>query len=200
MLRRIGGCHCSFSPTTERLSLLLSCRQLLEEFSKCALLDSSYFLCRQDSVTAAAALLEHLPLALPDAYNFSCAPASATDPRLAAALLHFASKYAGGTPCTLDIHIPNAVPANIDELRHLESAHQVVALWLWLSYRFHEGAFPERQHVENMALAICDLLDKGMCACWGWGWGWGWSWGWGWGWGRSGAKSRWRGPMGELNF
>ncbi len=58
-------------------------------------------------------------------YNFCMAPASATDLRLGAALLHFAGKYARGAPVELAIDVPRRVPANVDELRHMELAHQV---------------------------------------------------------------------------
>lgn len=69
--------------------------------------------------------LPQVPLALRDMYNFCMAPASATDLRLASALLHFAAKYAAGAPVALDIGLPDRVPCNVEELRHLESAHQV---------------------------------------------------------------------------
>ena len=35
-------------------------------------------------------------------------------------------------------------------------------LWLWLSYRFEEEAFPGRAGVEATAEALCLLLDKGL--------------------------------------
>lgn len=132
------------------------CSELLAAFEQEALLDSSYFFCRQDSVMAAAQLLgkasrgavsalcmcgarlqcavqpsgQHgamcgcikqsthapadappilnphptpplpptlqLPLSVKDMFTFCMAPASATDLRLGAALLHFATKYRRG--------------------------------------------------------------------------------------------------------
>ena len=100
-------------------------RSLLSVFGANALLDSSYFFCKQESVMEAASLLERVPLALRDMYNFCMAPASARDPRLAAALLHFAEKYGRGAPCALPISVPRRVPSCVDELKHLEAAHQV---------------------------------------------------------------------------
>ena len=47
----------------------------------------------QESVKGAAGLLGALPLSIKDMFSFCMAPASASDPRLAAALLQFATKY-----------------------------------------------------------------------------------------------------------
>ena len=131
------------------------CSSLLTAFEQEALLDSSYFFCKQDSVVAAAQLLgqvglsvghtgaqrgaawqsrtgparrwlspageaaaqscsrtffdsnhltpplpsppfclpSQLPLSVKDMFNFCMAPANATDLRLGAALLQFATKY-----------------------------------------------------------------------------------------------------------
>ncbi|KDD71914.1 hypothetical protein H632_c4175p0, partial [Helicosporidium sp. ATCC 50920] len=66
--------------------------QLLQDFALAAKLDSNFFLCNQESVMGAAALLSHLPLSLKDRYNFCLAPASTRDPRIAAALLRFAAR------------------------------------------------------------------------------------------------------------
>ena len=35
-------------------------------------------------------------------------------------------------------------------------------LWLWLSYRFDEEAFPGRERVEGLAQRLCELLDSGL--------------------------------------
>ncbi|KAL4457773.1 hypothetical protein ABPG75_012638 [Micractinium tetrahymenae] len=136
--------------------------ELLAAFEQEALLDSSYFFCRQDSVMAAAQLLGKLPLSVKDMFTFCMAPASATDLRLGAALLHFATKYSKGLPVPLDMSVPDRVPCSTDELRHMESAHQVVMLWLWLSYRFDPDIFPDREKVQALADRICHLLDKGL--------------------------------------
>lgn len=53
------------------------------------------------------------------------APANIRDPRMAAALLHFAARYAHGLPAGLDIALPNTPPSTAEELRHIEATHQV---------------------------------------------------------------------------
>ncbi|PSC71656.1 ATP-dependent RNA helicase mitochondrial [Micractinium conductrix] len=135
---------------------------LLAAFEKEALLDSSYFFCKQEGVHGVAQLLGKLELSIRDMFSFCMAPASATDPKLGAALLHFATKYSKGLPVTFEMAVPNRVPRNTDELRQLESAHQVAMLWLWLSYRFDEEAFPGREQVQEQATLICHMLDKGL--------------------------------------
>ena len=53
------------------------------------------------------------------------APAQIRDSRMAAALLHFAARYSNGMPATLDIALPDQVPATAEELRQIEATHQV---------------------------------------------------------------------------
>ncbi|KAI7846490.1 hypothetical protein COHA_000025 [Chlorella ohadii] len=115
-----------------------------------------------ESVVAVAAMLGELGLSVKDMFNFCMAPASASDLRLSAALLQFATKYSKGQPVTLDISVPDRVPASTEELRHMEAAHQVVMLWLWLSYRFDAEVFPQRDKIQALAERICGLLDKGL--------------------------------------
>lgn len=53
---------------------------------------------------------------------------------MAAALLHFAARYAHGLPATLDIALPDIPPTTAKELRHVEATHQVCFLTLVLLY------------------------------------------------------------------
>lgn len=63
---------------------------------------------------------------------------------MAAALLHYAARYAHGLPATLDIALPQAPPTTTEELRHIEATHQVglelralllsPLLWPWPLY------------------------------------------------------------------
>ena len=47
---------------------------------------------------------------------------------MAAALLHFAARYAHGLPAKLDIALPDTPPTTAEELRHVEATHQVCNL------------------------------------------------------------------------
>ena len=64
----------------------------------------------------------HVPLCR---FDFCMAPAQIRDSRMAAALLHFAARYSNGMPATLDIALPDQVPATAEELRLIEATHQV---------------------------------------------------------------------------
>ena len=75
-------------------------------------------------------------------FDFCMAPAQIRDSRQAAALLHFAARYANGMPVTLDINIPRVMPITAEQLRHMEATHQVsllrlplVSLQAWLPLR-----------------------------------------------------------------
>ena len=103
-----------------------------------------------------------MPLSLKDSYNFCTAPSGTRDLRVAGALLQFASRYAAGKPATLRLSLPRRVPECTAELKHLETAHQVIMMWLWLSYRFDEESFPGRAHAEALAAELCELMDKGL--------------------------------------
>ncbi len=63
-------------------------------------------------------------LSLKDRYDFCMAPANASDPRMAAALLQFATRYAANAMVDCLLAIPTKPPENVEELRHLEAAHQ----------------------------------------------------------------------------
>lgn len=132
------------------------------KFTEHAVLDSKYFLCKQEGILIAARLLGSTELSLRDMYSFCMAPASSSDPYVLAALLLFAQQYASGAPVTLDLDLPRALPQNPLELRRLETAHAIVNLWLWLSYRFEPEAFPGREEVEKLGGAICDTLHRGL--------------------------------------
>ena len=136
---------------------------LLKEFEELAEVDGRYFFARQEAITAAAVLLEGVKdLSLKDMYTFAMAPASSTDPRIMAALLHWTRRYAAGKSCPLDLVPPADAPTSPEEMRAFESAHNIVALWLWLSFRFDSEFFPHRDQVQAIGERICTLLAEGL--------------------------------------
>lgn len=139
---------------------------LLKEFDSQAMLHSQkYFFCRQKAMMEAVSLVESIPgLSLKDIYIFAMAPASGGDPRIMAALLHWAKKYAQGMPCPLDISPPLQAPRTADQMRALETAHSIVTLWLWLSYRFTEveSFVSNREAAQKLGERICELLGQGL--------------------------------------
>ena len=53
------------------------------------------------------------------------APVKLKDPRQAAALLHFATRFAQKLPVELDVNVPESQPRTPDELSFFEGLHQV---------------------------------------------------------------------------
>lgn len=136
---------------------------LLEEFADMAVLHGRYVFCRQNAVVQIAELLGGIEgLSLKEKYIFCMAPAATKDLRVAAALLHFARQYAAQQPCVLELDPGNAVPQTPEAMQELEAAYQIVALWLWLSYRFEEEAFPGRDGAIALGEHICGLLSTGL--------------------------------------
>jgi len=139
---------------------------LLKEFDSQAMLHGQkYFYCRQEDMMEAISLVESIPgLSLKDIYIFAMAPASGGDPRIMAALLHWAKKYAQGMPCPLEIVPPLQAPKTADQMRALETAHSIVTLWLWLSYRFTdvENFVSNREATQEIGERICELLGQGL--------------------------------------
>lgn len=136
---------------------------LIKEFSEKAALHGNYFFCRQDSTITIAQLLERVDgLSMHDMYSFCMAPASSKDLRIMASLLHFAKKYAAGEACELDIDPGDVAPSTPDQMKDFEAAHQIAALWLWLSHRFDDHFFPNKEKAVKISRQICALLHQGL--------------------------------------
>ncbi|KAJ6806100.1 ATP-dependent RNA helicase SUV3L, mitochondrial [Iris pallida] len=141
---------------------------LLDKFRDSCRLDGSYFLCRHDSVRKVANMLEKVQgLSLEDRFNFCFAPVNIRDPKAMFHLLKFASHYSQNQPVGLAVGMPKGSARNDSELLDLETKHQVLSMYLWLSYHFKENTFPYVQKAETMATSIADLLGKSLAkACW----------------------------------
>lgn len=138
--------------------------ELLRSFGRLAQVDDAlYFLCRQEGVEDAAALLDGLELSLRDTYTFCVSPAPISTPVGAAALLRFARLKAAGLPVALDVEPPARLPQTALELRQLELATQVIDLWLWLAKRFQDPAqWPDADGAAKLSHLFCRALDAGI--------------------------------------
>ena len=58
--------------------------------------------------------------------------------------------------------MPKGSATNDAELLDLETKHQVLSMYLWLSQHFNRDNFPYVQKVEAMATDIADLLGKSL--------------------------------------
>lgn len=136
---------------------------LLEHFGKHCRLDSSYFLCRHDHVKKVANMLEKVQgLSLEDRFNFCFAPVNIRNPKAMYHLYRFASTYSQDMPVNVAMGMPKSSAKNDTELLDLESRHQVLSMYLWLSNQFEEKNFPFVEKVEAMATNIAELLGESL--------------------------------------
>eukprot|EP00268_Persea_americana_P008269 TRINITY_DN13199_c0_g1_i1.p1 TRINITY_DN13199_c0_g1~~TRINITY_DN13199_c0_g1_i1.p1 ORF type:complete len:809 (-),score=114.68 TRINITY_DN13199_c0_g1_i1:246-2672(-) len=142
--------------------------QLLEKFGENCRLDGSYFLCRHDHIKKVAQMLEKVQgLSLQDRFNFCFAPVNIRDPKAMFHLLRFASSYSQDLPVSIAMGMPKGSARNDSELLDLETKHQVLSMYLWLSYHFKEEKFPFVLKATTMATDIADLLGQSLAkACW----------------------------------
>ncbi|XP_015879443.3 DExH-box ATP-dependent RNA helicase DExH18, mitochondrial isoform X1 [Ziziphus jujuba] len=137
--------------------------QLLEKFGENCRLDGSYFLCRHDHIKKIANMLEKVPeLSLEDRFNFCFAPVNIRDPKAMYHLLRFASAYGQKVPVNIAMGMPKGFARNDKELLDLETKHQVLSMYLWLSQHMKADTFPYKKKAEVMATDIAELLGQSL--------------------------------------
>ena len=137
--------------------------QLLEKFGESCRLDGSYFLCRHDHIKKIANMLERIQgLSLEDRFNFCFAPVNVRDPKAMYHLLRFATTFSQKFPVNIAMGMPKCSARNDAELLDLETRHQVLSMYLWLSNHFNEETFPYVKKAEAMASDIADLLAQSL--------------------------------------
>ncbi|KAL5805555.1 hypothetical protein ACOSQ4_028288 [Xanthoceras sorbifolium] len=143
-------------------------RKLLEKFGENCRLDGSYFLCRHDHIKKVANMLEKVQgLSLEDRFNFCFAPVNIRDPKAMYHLLRFASSFSQNVAVSIAMGMPKGSARNDAELLDLETKHQVLSMYLWLSNQFEKEVFPYAKKAEIMASDIADLLGQSLTkACW----------------------------------
>lgn len=142
--------------------------QLLQKFKENCRLDGSYFFCQHEHIKKVANMLEKVQgLSLEDRFNFCFAPVNIRDPKAMYHLLRYATSYAQNLPVNIAMGMPKASAKNDTELLDLETKHQVLSMYLWLSHHFREETFPYVKKAEAMATDIADLLGQSLTnACW----------------------------------
>ncbi|CAJ2665656.1 DExH-box ATP-dependent RNA helicase DExH18, mitochondrial isoform X2 [Trifolium pratense] len=137
--------------------------QLLEKFGENCRLDGSYFLCRHDHIKKISNMLERVwGLSLEDRFNFCFAPINVRDPKAMYHLLRFATAFDQKVPVNIAMGIPKYSARNDTELLDLESKHQILSSYLWLSNHFDEEKFPYAKKAEAMASDIAILLGESL--------------------------------------
>ncbi|XP_028806433.1 DExH-box ATP-dependent RNA helicase DExH18, mitochondrial [Neltuma alba] len=141
----------------------LAFSQLLEKFGESCRLDHSYFMCRYDHIRKIANMLDKVPgLSLKDRFNFSFTPVNVRDPKAMYHLLRFATTYSQNGPVNIAMGMPKGCARNDAELIDLETRHQVLSAYLWLSNQFNEDNFPYVKKAEAMANDIAKLLGQSL--------------------------------------
>ncbi|KAG8179424.1 hypothetical protein JTE90_026323 [Oedothorax gibbosus] len=160
-------------PTADQLELFsyhlrdASLSNLIDIFVSLCMMDtSSYFMCDTEGFKFLADMIQHVPLPLRARYVFCCAPINKRLPFVCTMFLKFSKQYSQNEPLTADklcrtIGCPFSAPQNIIHLVHQEAVHDVLDLYLWLSYRFRD-LFPDVQEVRVMQKELDEIIQQGV--------------------------------------
>ncbi|XP_051838516.1 ATP-dependent RNA helicase SUPV3L1, mitochondrial isoform X2 [Antechinus flavipes] len=139
---------------------------LIDIFVDFSQVDGQYFVCNMDDFKFSADLIQHIPLSLRVRYVFCTAPINKKQPFVCSSLLQFARQYSRNEPLTFSwlrryARWPLQPPKNIKDLVELEAVHDVLDLYLWLSYRFVD-MFPDAILVRELQKDLDGIIQKGV--------------------------------------
>jgi ATP-dependent RNA helicase SUPV3L1/SUV3 len=101
-------------------------------------------------------------LSLEDRFNFCFAPVNVRDPQSLGALYRYALAYSQKIPVVVQMGAPVNSARDEFELMDLETRHQVLSMYLWLSQHFREEQFVQKGRAEEMATHIATLLGQSL--------------------------------------
>ncbi|CAD5113633.1 DgyrCDS2795 [Dimorphilus gyrociliatus] len=165
----LAGLH----PTAEQIELFAyhlpkaTLTNLIDIFMTLSTVDNrNYFLCNLEDFKFLANMIEHVPLALKTRYALCCAPINRKQPFVCTMFLKLARQISRGEPLTHDwvwrqLGWPLQMPTNVTDLMHLEAVHDVLDLYLWLTYRFID-LFPDADHIRDMQNELDDVIQTGV--------------------------------------
>lgn len=159
-------------PTAEQIEMFAyhlpqaTLSNLIDIFVSLSQVDGMYFVCNIDDFKFLADMIQHIPLNLRSRYVFCTAPINKKQPFVCTSFLKFARQFSRDEPLTFDwvcrhIAWPLATPRNIKDLVHLEAVHDVLDLYLWLSYRFMD-MFPDANLVRNAQKELDATIQEGV--------------------------------------
>ncbi|XP_049573498.1 ATP-dependent RNA helicase SUPV3L1, mitochondrial [Syngnathus scovelli] len=159
-------------PTAEQIEMFAyhlpdaTLSNLVDIFVSLSQVDGLYFVCNIDDFKFLADMIQHIPLNLRSRYVFCTAPINKKQPFVCTSFLKFARQFSRDEPLTFDwvcrhINWPLAPPKNIKDLVHLEAVHDVLDLYLWLSYRFME-MFPDTALVREIQQELDTTIQEGV--------------------------------------
>ncbi|XP_062989095.1 ATP-dependent RNA helicase SUPV3L1, mitochondrial [Elgaria multicarinata webbii] len=139
---------------------------LVDIFVSLSQVDGLYFVCNVEDFKFLADMIQHIQLNLRSRYVFCTAPINKKQPYVCTSLLKFARQFSRNEPLSFDwlcrhINWPLTPPRNIKELVHLEAVHDVLDLYLWLSYRFMD-MFPDATLVRDIQKELDDIIQIGV--------------------------------------
>nr|XP_022336779.1 ATP-dependent RNA helicase SUV3 homolog, mitochondrial-like [Crassostrea virginica] len=160
-------------PTVEQLEQFyfylpsFNMRDILEIFEHMSTLNNDvYFLCGMESFKELIGLIEHIDLPLRVRYQFCMAPVSVKSIFLSTLFTKFARSYSNGTPIDckwllLQTDYPWSLPKTIKSLAKLEEVHEIMDMYLWLSFRFEE-IFCDRETVRGVQKQLEVVIEEGV--------------------------------------
>lgn len=153
----------AFEDATMKTEIRNSTRlsSLLERFVELAQMDGRYFLCEHDDMATVANWLHSIPLSLADTFVFANAPVNTRDSLAMTMLYQFAASYASMKPVALNVRLARSKPRDVLELAELCSKHNVLDLYIWLSFRFPKF-FVERDICLQQKAYAVDMIEKSL--------------------------------------
>ncbi|XP_064789879.1 ATP-dependent RNA helicase SUPV3L1, mitochondrial isoform X1 [Oncorhynchus masou masou] len=159
-------------PTAEQIEMFAyhlpdaTLSNLIDIFVSLSQVDGMYFVCNIDDFKFLADMIQHIPLNLRSRYVFCTAPINKKQPFVCTSFLKFARQFSRDEPLTFDwvcrhVSWPLVPPKNIKDLVHLEAVHDVLDLYLWLSYRFMD-MFPDANHVREIQKELDSIIQVGV--------------------------------------
>ncbi|XP_018605074.1 ATP-dependent RNA helicase SUPV3L1, mitochondrial [Scleropages formosus] len=159
-------------PTAEQIEMFAyhlpeaTLSNLIDIFVSLSQVDGLYFVCNVDDFKFLADMIQHIPLNLRSRYVFCTAPINKKQPFVCTTFLKFARQFSRDEPLTFDwvcrhISWPPMPPKNIKDLAHLEAVHDVLDLYLWLSYRFMD-MFPDANRVRDIQREMDEIIQVGV--------------------------------------
>ncbi|XP_073690088.1 ATP-dependent RNA helicase SUPV3L1, mitochondrial [Garra rufa] len=159
-------------PTAEQIEMFAyhlpqaTLSNLIDIFVSLAQVDGLYFVCNIDDFKFLADMIQHIPLNLRSRYVFCTAPINKKQPFVCTSFLKFARQFSRDEPLTFNwvcrhVNWPLAPPKNIKDLVHLEAVHDVLDLYLWLSYRFMD-MFPDANLIRDIQNELDGTIQIGV--------------------------------------
>nr|XP_061796747.1 ATP-dependent RNA helicase SUPV3L1, mitochondrial-like [Nerophis lumbriciformis] len=159
-------------PTAEQIEMFAyhlpdaTLSNLVDIFVSLSQVDGLYFVCNIDDFKFLADMIQHIPLNLRSRYVFCTAPINKKQPFVCTSFLKFTRQFSRDEPLTFDwicrhVNWPLAPPKNIKDLVHLEAVHDVLDLYLWLSYRFMD-MFPDTALVREIQRELDATIQEGV--------------------------------------